>query len=73
MPGAMAQEGAARHAVPDKSPGETLPRGRRLRRSADFQAVLREAGYFCMVRRPRGEAVAAACGQLATPVARLSR
>ncbi|MBW2457680.1 MAG: 23S rRNA (adenine(2503)-C(2))-methyltransferase RlmN, partial [Deltaproteobacteria bacterium] len=29
-----------------------------------FQQTLRDAGYLCFVRRPRGDDVAAACGQL---------
>ncbi len=31
-----------------------------------FQQTLRDAGYLCFIRRPRGDDVAAACGQLAT-------
>ena len=30
-----------------------------------FRDRLREAGYFCMIRRPRGEEERSACGQLA--------
>ncbi len=35
-----------------------------LERTARFQAVLRQRGYFCVVRRARGAEAAAACGQL---------
>ena len=35
-------------------------------RTRDFQRALRERGYFCSIRRPRGAESAAACGQLAT-------
>ncbi len=34
-------------------------------RATEFQAELRALGHFCMLRRPRGQAARAACGQLA--------
>ncbi len=42
-------------------------------RVAAFQLRLREAGFFCMQRRGRGQEVGAACGQLAAGDAREPR
>lgn len=38
-----------------------------------FRAYLQEAGYFCMVRRPRGQESMAACGQLAVETLSVGR
>ncbi|GIW02914.1 radical SAM protein [Roseiflexus sp.] len=49
-------------------PGMPLGRSER-RRVLTFQRILRERGIACTVRVERGEAIAAACGQLAGGVA----
>jgi 23S rRNA (adenine2503-C2)-methyltransferase len=38
-----------------------------LERSLAYRQCLREKGYFCAIRRPRGAGSSAACGQLAVP------